>query len=313
MLRRRFFGIAAGPVFAQELPVIRVDVNLVNLPFSARDGSGALVRTLTKDDVEVYEDGVRQTISHFSRGGESSLALGLVADASGSQKDFLKDHRRDLRDFLKNVAQARDQAFLVCFGNQVRLICPMTSKMEQITERLGEFQKAKRYEEYPFVGPREWRVSGTAFYDAIYHSVEDVLAKVDVGRRALIVFSDGEDNASAHHMLDAIECAQRAAVQLFCIRYTELRGGRWNARNKYGRSVMERLARETGGVDLDGTHAPDLKAQFRQIAEILRASYDLGYSSTNAVRDGSFRKIQLRAVRPGLSFRHKTGYFARPD
>jgi VWFA-related protein len=111
-------------------------------------------------------------------------------------------------------------------------------------------------------------------------------------------------------MLDAIEAAQRAGVVVFCVRYTELRKGKWSARNKYGRAVMERLSRETGGLDLDATDADDLKTQFRQIADILRASYDLGYSSSNP-RDGSFRKIQLKAKRPGLVFRHKTGYFSR--
>lgn len=310
MLRRHFLLPLCAQVFAQELPTIRVDVNLVNLPFSVRDNRGQLVLNLTKDNIEVLEDGVPQNITHFSHGGASTLSLGLIADMSGSQRDFLKDHRRDLKDFLKNVAQPRDQAFLVCFGNQLRLAAPLTSRMEEITTGLEQFQKAKHYESIPTIGPKEWRVSGTAFYDAIYHAAEDILAKVDTGRRALIVFSDGEDNSSAHHMLDAIEAAQRAGVVVFCVRYTELRNGKWSARNKYGRAVMERLSRETGGLDLDATDASDLKTQFRQIADILRASYDLGYSSSNP-RDGSFRKIQLKAKRPGLVFRHKTGYFSR--
>jgi len=307
MLRRHFL-----PLLFQELPTIRVDVNLVNLPFSVRDSRGQLVTTLTKDDVEVLEDGVPQVIRHFSQGGASTLSLGLVADASGSQKDFLKDHRRDLRDFLKNVVQPRDQAFLVCFGNNIRLVSELTSETDQITTRLQQFQKADSYAGYPAVGPREIRLSGTAFYDAIVHSTEEILAKIDTGRRALIVFSDGEDNSSAHHLLDAIETAQRAGVVVFSIRYTELKNDRWNARNKYGRAVMARIAKETGGLDLDATDARDLKVQFRQIAEMLRASYDLGYRSSNTP-DGSFHKIQLRAKREGLTFRHKTGYFARLD
>lgn len=310
MRRRDLLLTLCTQAFGQELPTIRVDVNLVNLPFSVRNQRGELVQGLTKDDIEVLEDGVPQTVTHFSQGGASTLTLGLVADMSGSQRDFLKDHKRDLRDFLKNVAQPKDQAFLVCFGNQLRMAAPLTGRMEDVTAGLEQFQKAKNFEGIPTLGPREWRVSGTAFYDAIYHAAEDVLAKVDTGRRALIVFSDGEDNSSAHHMLDAIEAAQRAGVVVFCVRYTELRNGKWSARNKYGRAVMERLARETGGMDLDATEAKDLKAQFRQIADILRASYDLGYSSTNP-RDGSFRKIQLKAKRPGLVFRHKTGYFAK--
>ncbi len=313
MLRRRFLPLLAGSTFGQDLPSIRVEVNLVNLPFSAKDEKGQLVRTLTKDDVEVLEDGVPQRVTHFSLGGESALSLGLVADVSGSQKDFLKDHRRDLRDFLKNVAQKRDRAFLLCFGNNLRLVAPLTAEMGQITEQLEQFQKAKRIEDYQTIGPKEIRVSGTAFYDAIYHAAADVLGKVDEGRRTLIVFSDGEDNSSAHHMLETIEACQRAGVQVFCVRYTELSRGRWTARNKYGKGVMERLARETGGLDLDATDVDDLRPQFRQIAEILRASYDLGYSSSNPDRDGTFRKIQLRSKRPGLTFRHKTGYYAKPD
>lgn len=310
MRRRQFLPMLGMPALTQEAPSIRVDVNLVNLPFSVRDSRGQLVRSLTRDDVEVLEDGVPQKISHFSQGGESALSLGLAADASGSQKEFLKEHGRDLRDFLQTVVQPRDRAFLVCFGNRLRLVSALTSQMEPISVSLRQFQKEKHHEGYPEIGPQERRTAGTAFYDAIYYSVEEILAGVDSGRRALIVFSDGEDNASAHHLLDAIESAQQAGVQVFCIRYTEVRKGQWNARNKYGRSVMARIGRETGGLDLDGSDSGDLREQFRQIGDILRASYDLGYSSSHPA-DGSFRKIQLRAKRDGLVFRHKTGYFAR--
>ena len=99
---------------------------------------------------------------------------------------------------------------------------------------------------YPMLGPQEIRSGGTAFYDAIYHAANQMFQNTDRGRRALIVFSDGEENTSAHHMMDAIEIAQSNNVLLFCVRYTELRG-RWTAKNKYGKSVMERLGRETRG------------------------------------------------------------------
>lgn len=301
------------PLVAQEAATIRIQVNLVNLPFSARDERGRLVRDLTRDDVEILEDGVPQVIKHFSRGEESALSLGLIADGSGSQKDFLKDHRRDLRDFLKGVVQARDQAFLVGFGNRLRVVSELTGHMEQLVVRLEQFQKGKGLEGLREIGPaHEIRVLGTAFFDALYYSVEEILGRVDTGRRAMVVFSDGEDNSSAHHLLDAIEMAQAAGVQLFCVRYTELQRKRWTARNKYGRSVMARIARETGGLDLDATEAENLREPFRQIAEILRASYDLGYSSSNTP-DGSFRKIQIRGKRAGLLFRHKTGYYARKE
>ena len=292
---------------------IRVEVNLVNLPFSVRDAQGRLVKGLTKDDFEVFEDGTRQTISHFSQAADTPLALGLVADASGSQEEFLKEHRQHLRDFLKVTLQARDQAFLLCFGNNLRLVSPFTNQSDQIEERLRAYQKSKTGRDFPRVGPAEKRDLGTAFYDAIFHATEDLLAKAETGRRALLVFSDGEDNSSAHHLLEAIEAAQRTGTTIFCLRYTELEKGVWNARNKYGRGVMERIARETGGLEFDAAEERNLKAAFAQIGEILRSSYDLAYASTAGSGDDTFRKIQIRTRQPGLAVRHKTGYFARKD
>ena len=102
------------------------------------------------------------------------------------------------------------------------------------------------------------------------------LAKVDQGRRALIIFSDGEDNSSAHNMMDTIEAAQTENVVVFGVRYTETRKGELTARNKYGTSVMARISHDTGGVDFDA-QAADLRESFREIGEQLRSSYELAY------------------------------------
>jgi Ca-activated chloride channel family protein len=127
----------------------------------------------------------------------------------------------------------------------------------------------------------------------------------------MILFSDGEDNASASNMLEAIEAAQETGVTIFTMRYTEIKKGVWTARNKYGRSVMTRLAAESGGLDFDAGESSDLRDSFRQIADMLRSTYDLAYSSNQGERDGSFRKIKIRAKQPGLNLRHKTGYYAK--
>ena len=123
------------------------------------------------------------------------------------------------------------------------------------------------------------------------------------------MFSDGEENISAHHMMDAIEIAQANNVLLFCIRYTELHG-RWTAKNKYGKSVMERLGRETGGADYDAQEK-DLSEHFRDIGEQLRSSYELAYHSTNSVDDGTFHKVAIRVKQPNMQARSKTGYYAK--
>ena len=136
------------------------------------------------------------------------------------------------------------------------------------------------------------------------------MQNIDRGRRALIIFSDGEDNSSAHHMMEAIEAAQANDVLLFTIRYTESRNGVLTARNKYGTSVMERIARETGGADFDG-EGKGMVESFRQIGEQLRLSYELAYHTSNPAGDKTFHKIVIKAKRPELTVRAKTGYYAR--
>ena len=287
---------------------IRVDVDLVNVAMSVRDMRGGLVTNLTRDDFEVFEDAVPQKIAFFARSADVPLRLGLIVDFSGSQEDFVKQHHRDLEAFLKDVLGPEDRAFLVCFGNNLRLVSDFSPSAENLVDSLKQFEKGKRG--FPRIGPDEERDLGTAFYDAIYYSVTEKLAAVKSGRSALIVFSDGEDNSSEHHMLDAIEAAQAKDVLVYGIRYTEGKKGRWNARNKYGIRVMERIAKETGAVVFDARQA-EVRSHFRQIGEELRSSYELAYHSTNPERDDTFRKVVIRPKLPGLSVRSKTGYFAR--
>jgi Ca-activated chloride channel family protein len=295
---------------AQAPAQIRVDVSLVNVGFSVRDDKGNLVTNLTQDDFEIAEDGVPQKISFFARSTDVPLTLGLIMDVSGSQQSFVKPHHNDLQAFLKTVLQPQDRAFLVCFGNNLRLMSDHSNSARDIVDALREFERGKNIEEFPTIGPREHRILGTAFYDAIYHSSTQMMQNVEHGRRALIIFSDGEDNSSAHHMLDAIEVAQANDVLLFTIRYTEVRDGRLNARNKYGTSVMERIARETGGANFDG-QGKGLLDGFRQIGEQLRSSFELAYHTSNPAGDKTFHKIVIKPKQPGLTVRAKTGYYSR--
>src|ERR1017187_6822416 len=267
-----------APCVAQTL--FRVNVQLINVGFSVRDSAGKLVTNLTQDDFEVIEDGVPQKIAFFARSVDVPLNLGLVVDISGSQGSFVKQHHKDLKTFLSEVLTPRDRAFLVCFAGNPRLVTDYSQSAKFLADALEGFEGTGHKADYPMLGPREIRTQGTSFYDAIYHSARQMLSNVERGRKALIIFSDGEDNASAHHMMDAIEAAQTNNVLLFCIRYTEVRNGRLNARNKYGTSVMERIARETGGADYDAREK-GLAQNFKEIGEQLRSSYELGYHSTN--------------------------------
>jgi Ca-activated chloride channel family protein len=274
-----------------------------------RDAHGKLVTNLTQDDFEVLEDGVPQKIAFFAHSVDVPLTLGLVVDMSGSQGSFLKPHEKDLRTFLKEALGPKDRAFLLCFGNHLRLLADYSTPEQDLAGVLAAFDHGKDTSIYPELGPKEIRTAGTAFYDAIYYSSVQMLAHVEGGRRALVIFSDGEDNSSAHHMLDAIEAAQTNNVLLFCVRYTQIENHRLNARNKYGTSVMARIAKETGGADFDG-RGKGLAEDFRRIGEQLRSAYELGYHSTNTAPDDTFHKILIRAKDKDLTVRSKTGYYA---
>jgi Ca-activated chloride channel family protein len=286
---------------------IRVKVNLVSVAFVARDASGALVNNLTQDDVDVIEDAVPQKIAFFSRSADVPLTLGLVVDASGSQDHFSKQHKNDLEVFFKDVLGPKDRVFLVGFGNHIRLVSDFSQSGGDLLEQWKQYQKSTG--RFPELGPREDRDLGTAFYDSIFYSVTEKLAQEN-GRRAILLFSDGEDNSSSHNMMTAIETAQRENVLVYAIRYTDKEHGKLTARNKYGISVMDRVARETGGAHIDA-ETTDAHVYFRQIAEELRTSYELGYYPTDPLKDDSFRKIVIKPKREGVKVRAKTGYFSR--
>jgi Ca-activated chloride channel homolog len=272
-----------------------------------RDAHGALVDNLTKEDVEIFEDNAPQKIAFFARSVDVPLTLGLIVDASGSQEHFSKKHEKDLAVFLKTVLGPKDRAFLLCFGNHLRLVNDFTQSGAEMLEHLREYEK--KSDRFPEIGPKEERDLGTAFYDSIYYSVKEKLAREE-GRRALLVFSDGEDNSSSHDMMTTIETAQTENVQVYAIRYTEKEHGRLTARNKYGTSVMDRIAKETGGAHTDAQHT-DPHTYFQEIAEELRTSYELAYYPTNSGKDETFRKIVIRPKQGGLKVRTRTGYFPR--
>jgi Ca-activated chloride channel homolog len=288
---------------------IRVDVNLVNVTFSVRDGLGASLPDLNQADFDVLEDGVAQKISFFGRRNDVPLTLGLIVDGSGSQDSFSKQHHRDLEEFLSKTMETRDRAFLVGFGNHVRLLSDFSASPAKLMAALHLFEKGS-FSLFTDLGPPERRVAGTAFYDAIYYPVTEKMAAPGAGRKALLIFSDGEDNSSAHNLMDALESAQTEDVLIFALRYTETRDGRLSARNKYGISVMDRLTLGTGGAHFDARQGKLAKA-FADIAEQLRSSYEIGYHASNTEHDAGFRKITIRCHQPGTKVRVKTGYFAK--
>ena len=293
---------------AQGVPVIQVETHLIDTTLSVRDPDGRVVTGLTRDDFSVVEDGVPQKIRFFAHDNQLPLSIGLIIDASSSQEKFVKEHEKDVEAFLRQIVEPTDQAFAVCFGNHLRLVSDSTSSASVIMDGIRRFNKGNT--DFPEIGPKERRELGTALYDAVFFSIIEKLAGIHQRRKILVVFSDGEENSSEHDLLDAIETAQNADVLIYAIRYTELKHGKMDARDRYGMRALDHLTTQTGGKTFD-FHATNLTQDFAEIAGDLRSLYELAYQSTNPTRDGAYRKVVIQTTRPGLAVRARTGYYAR--
>jgi Ca-activated chloride channel family protein len=304
-----FLSFAAAPALAQgQAPTIRVETHLVTLTFTVRDAGGKLVSGLNAGDFSVYEDGVPQTISIFAHESDLPLHLGLLVDASSSQDKFMRPHLRDIHTFLGSVLESRDQVFALCFGNHLRIAAGPTSDATAVIGGIERYGKDPG--SFPELDPDDTREGGTALYDAIVTATTHELAGRSDGRKAVLLFTDGEENASGHDELDAIASAQDANVLLYAIRYTETHRGKMTADNRHGMTALHHLAEQTGGRDFDALKS-DLPEVFRQIGDELRSLYVIGYYSTNKSHDGSFRKVVIEPHAEGLSVRARSGYYAK--
>lgn len=297
----------ALPLAAQEA-VFHVETHLVTLTFTVRDAQGNLVSSLSPEDFTVYEDGVPQKIGFFSRESNIPLTLGLVLDASPSQDKFIRQHLRDVQKFLASVLEPQDRVFALCFGDHLRIAADFTSDPAAVIYGIQRYNKD--VSTAPEIEPDDTRSGGSAVYDAVYAGVTDKLAGGAARRKALLLFTDGEENSSAHDEIDAISAAQDGDVLLYAIRYTETRHGKLSADMRHGMAALHHMAEQTGGADFDALHT-DLSQDFAEIGAELRSLYSIGYYSTNKRRDGSFRKIVVETKTPGLTVRAKSGYYAR--
>ena len=304
-----FFAALCVTCAAAQVPTFHAETHLVTLTFSARDGAGQFVDQLGKDDFTVYEDGAEQKVSLFSRESELPLTLGLVVDVSSSQDKFLQQHLKDIHIFLSSILRPQDQAFAICFGDHLRLVSDLSSDPAHIADGLEKFQKGSR--DFSELAPDDTRSGGSAVYDAVYGSVTERLASSSGRRKALILFTDGEENSSAHDEVDAIAAAQGADALIFAVRYRQLNKKHGlTADNRHGMTALHHMAEQTGGSDFDALHT-DLTQTFKQIGDELRSVYSIGYYSTNKTPDNTFRKIVVEAHTPGVTIRAKSGYYAK--
>lgn len=295
----------------QDLQTFKAQVNVVNLFFNVKDKHGLLIPNLTKDDFQVFEDGKPQTIKYFSTESQQPLTLGIMIDTSASQTRVLDIEQEACAQFLHDVLRQKDMAFVINFDVDVDLDQDFTSNIRDLTRALNKMQINAGVGGGPpglGGGPVPTTPRGTLLYDAIYLAADEKL-KNEVGRKAMIIFTDGEDEGSRLRIQDAVEAAQKADTICYVILIADR--GFYGGFGYSGDSDMHKLAEATGGRVIEvGNKQDKLKQAFDQIQNELRSQYNIGYSPTNNKLDGTYRKIQLKAKGGEYKVQARQGYYA---
>jgi VWFA-related protein len=299
------------PSSDEDLQVFKAQVNVVNLFFNVKDKHGMLIPNLTKDDFQVFEDGKPQTIKYFSSESNQPLTLGIMIDTSASQTRVLDIEQQSCAEFLHSVLRDKDMAFVINFDVDVDLDQDFTNNIRDLTRALNKMQINAGVGGGPpglGGGPVPTTPRGTLLYDAIYLGADEKL-KSEVGRKAMIIFTDGEDQGSRLRVQDAIEAAQKADTICYVILIADR--GFYGGFGYTGDSDMRKLAEATGGRVIEvGNKQEKLKQAFDQIQSELRSQYNIGYSPSNPKLDGTYRKIQVKAKGGEDKVQARQGYYA---
>lgn len=272
---------------------LRVDVNLVNLMTTVVASSGEPAAGLTREDFEIYEDGVKQELTVFEPQTQLPLALGLMVDASLSTAKDLRFEQESAARFIAEVVQARDELAVYQFSDDVR--------------RLADFSGDVDYLERAVRGVVP--DAGTALYDAIVRGSRDLARRE--GRRVLILVTDGDDTTSENDFHAALRASQRAEVLLYAVVIRPIRSEA--GRNVRGEHALIQLAEGTGGHAFFPDRVEELDRIFPMINRELRTQYLLGYYPQREASSANFRRLEVRVKQPNLLVRHRRGYYPHPE
>jgi Ca-activated chloride channel family protein len=269
-------------------------VDLTTFAATVTDKKGNLVTDLTKDDFDIVEDGKKQSIEYFAIGdGDAAppMHLGLMVDFSGSMQNDMKLAQGAAIKFLNMLPAAQDIT-LVDFDTEVRIAQYGTADLPRLVERI-----------------RSRRADGwTSLYDAlgIYldgaHDLE--------GRKILVIYTDGGDTRSAQTFADVIAMLKSSDVIVYSIGFLEHQDLRSKTEQKLR---LQQLADVTGGEAFFPTTTKQLDQVFSRIVSQVRAQYSLGFISTDAKRDGTWRKLDVRLQGDklqNLTIGTRKGYYA---
>jgi Ca-activated chloride channel homolog len=277
----------------QQQQRFRGGVELVSLSVTVTEGT-KYITDLTQAEFEVFEDGAKQTLSFFSR-VQQPIALAILLDTSNSMEEKLGTAQEAAVGFAKRMHK-EDAIEVIDFNSQVRIAHTFTNDVAALEKAI-----------------RQTSVNGsTSLYNAIYIALKDLkkqraMSAEEIRRQAIVVLSDGDDTSSLVEYEEVLDLAKRSETAIYAIGLRPPDSGR--PQFKEAEFVLRQLSQETGGRVFFPKSVVELPKIYEQISEELSSQYSLAYSSRNPLRNGAWRQIIVRVVRPGLNARTRRGYF----
>jgi Ca-activated chloride channel homolog len=272
---------------------LRTDVEEVVLNATVLDGS-ELVENLAKDDFQVFEDGVKQTLLSFQH-TDLPVSIGLVIDNSGSMYRKRPSVNKSALDMIQ-ASNPNDEAFVVNFSDEAFIDSEFTNSIPKLRDGLSHIDSR----------------GGTALYDAVVASADKLVADAKQPKQVLVLITDGEDNASSLTLEQTIHRVQQlSGPEIYSIGL--LFGDEMSrAEVRHARRALEMLSGETGGMAFFPKSIDQVDQIAAEVARDIRSQYTLGYHSTKPTTVPGFRKVEVTAEQKGkgkLTVRARTGYF----
>jgi Ca-activated chloride channel family protein len=279
-----------------QTPSFRVGVDVVSLNVTVTDSSARYVIDLEQPDFSVFEDGVKQDITLFSK-TNLPIALALLLDTSASMETRLPVAQQAAVGFARRL-RTQDLAEIVSFDSRVTVLQTFTNQATELEQAI-----------------RKTSASGsTSLYNAVYIALKDLKKVVarsadEVRRQAIVVLSDGEDTSSLLPFEEVLDLAKRSETAIYTIGLKAEESS--NARGfKEAEFILRQFAQETGGRAFFPMQVSELESIYSQISDELSSQYTVGYTSRNPRLDGAWRRVVVRVGRANTVARTKLGYYA---
>jgi VWFA-related protein len=303
--------------------VLRVETDLTNVLFTAVDKDKRFITALKREDISIFEDGIRQEVFAFQRETDRALSLAILIDTSASQERTLPEEKSAARTFIDSVIRpSKDEVAILSFTGETTLELGLTGSVPRVRRAIEgvEFTPPSGYlgggivvpGTPPISGDNQMRAGSTAIWDSVWVTTREVLSETsDKTRRAIILLTDGVDTSSRLKMAEAVDSALKTDTIIYAIGI-----GDSFSFDGVDKGSVRKIAERTGGRAYFPRDEADLRSAFAQIQDELRSQYLVAYSPSNKAKDGSYRQLKIEVVNPelrkqNLRLTYRQGYFAQ--